>query len=714
MLNGKYVYTDGSVFAMIRLMGVLTEGGVPIKFKSSMEAEGELILGPLIEATRALSNITGSGEVRRLGFKDNTLIVTETHKGFTLIALVSKAEDYMDSLLRVIAEKIDESEIQFADGSVNDEQISIIERILNPYVRDHVETSFPDALSDVWDPIYEAMRNDEQSAKILLEIDDLLARREPEERWTKLREVTKGSLADALAYAMLGEFDKACAVAIDNEGVIAGLFSIKMGALAHSMTKAIPPTLAELRAIASKLPKDHPFTDFAKILVGSVAGEIIPADYVRVFRESMSHFEFIDDDEHRMLGFLFLDPRVVDYPDFSSGLFKFYKGKSEVYCSFIEAIQDRNHIFNKLYSITSYDGFKDELDLYKTQMSSILGSIRWVTNDELMWELQKEGKGIEIGITASLKLQNYIAVLTALTESPVLSIGERKVFLEEVLKLYRDYFRELMMTNIPLFAYTLDSVFQSVGVAHAEYYFLSTGDARNNHIQRTIEFLHDIYETMVEEWPKSRVRFSLFVVTNSISPVLSRAKELPEAEIRLLYAAMQLLDVNTIDATQITRPTTYATYLCNIMTSLTAMASRLLYGDMRTRVLRMGVDISLDVQEWFLSFGEVIRDDAMSASYHASLIADTLEKPELKRTVDRVVDLNRIVVQDPHKFDYELAMMSVPLMDLLSKAWIRLADEKYLNMAKDTFDSAMKAWKKYGFNEKAENFKRSFSQSLES
>jgi hypothetical protein len=126
------------------------------------------------------------------------------------------------------------------------------------------------------------------------------------------------------------------------------------------------------------------------------------------------------------------------------------------------------------------------------------------------------------------------------------------------------------------------------------------------------------------------------------------------------------------------------------------------------------VDIALDTQEWFLSYGEVIRDDAMSASYHASLIADTLDKPELKRTVDRVVDLNRIVVQDPSKFDYELAMMSVPLMDLLSKAWIRLADERYLIMAKYTFDSAMAAWKKYGFYEKAENFKKTFSQSLES
>ncbi len=187
---------------------------------------------------------------------------------------------------------------------------------------------------------------------------------------------------------------------------------------------------------------------------------------------------------------------------------------------------------------------------------------------------------------------------------------------------------------------------------------------------------------------------------------------MPDAEIRLLYAAMKLLDINTVDATQITRPTMYATYLGNTNTSLTALASRILQGENRTNVLKEGVGIALDVQEWFLSFGEVVRDDTMSASYHASLIAETLEESELKNTVDRVVDLNRIVVQDPEKFDYELAMMSVPLMDLLSNAWKRLADEKYLKMAKETYDSAMTAWKKYGFYEKSENFKKSFGDSI--
>jgi hypothetical protein len=431
----------------------------------------------------------------------------------------------------------------------------------------------------------------------------------------------------------------------------------------------------------------------ARVLVGRVAGEVIPADYTRVFRDSMKKFEFVLNDEHLMLGFLFLDPLVLEYPEFSSRLVSLYKGKSEVVCSFIDAIEERRRIFDKLYSITSYDGFKDELGIYKSQISSILGSVTWVLDEDLLWELQKEGKGIEIGITASFKLQNYIALLTALTESPVLTISERTGFLEEVLMLYRDYFRGLMRTDIPLFAYTVDSVFQSLGVAHAEYYFLSTGISREHHLQRTVEFLGDIYEIMESEWPKSRVRFSLFVVANSIGPVLAREGELPEFEIRLLYAAKSLLDVNTIDAAQITRPTTYATYLSNTNTALTSLAARLLEGEERIEVLKRCVDIALEVQEWFLSFGEVIRDDAMSASFHASLIVDHLDETELKRVVERVIDLNRIIVQDPSKFDYEVAMMSSTLMDLLAHAWKRLDDDKYRTLTQETYDQAITAWK---------------------
>jgi len=693
---------------MIRLIGVLTQGGVPIKIKSSMDSEGELILGPLIEAAKALSNVMGSGEVRKLGFQDNTLIVTESKKGYTIVALVSKAEDYMDSLLRVISDAIDESEIEQADGLVNDAHVIIIEEIVGTYMRDHVEASFPEALTMVWEPIVNAMKEDGNLSKVIRDVETLLDRPEQIQRWTEFKKGASGTLDDALLCALQGEFDQACAIAIDIDEPIASVFSIKMGALTHSMTKSISPPLAKLIDKAAQLPDDYPFCDLARALVGFISGARIPADYSRSFREAITRFEFRDDTEHLLLGFLFLDARVLDYPKFAKDIVNFYREKSETVCSFIEAMDERGKLFEKLYSITSYDGFRDELGIYKSNITSILGNVNWVMDSDLLWELKKEGKGIEIGISASLKLQNYIAVLTALAESPVLTIGERREVLEEVLLLYKDYFRGLMLADVPLFAYTLDSVFQSMSVAHAEYYFLVTGDARQKHLNQTIEFISDIFKVIDSEWPKSRVRFSLFVIANALCPVLARSTTLPDIEVRMVYLAMRLLDINTVDAVQITKPDIYATHFGNTMSALTSIASQILEGEERNDVLKKCVEVILDIQEWFVSKGVICRDDIITATYHSSLVLDILDDIELEKMTKKIIVLNRIVIQDSSKYDYEVAMMASSLIEILIHVSRKLDSEIYLKLARETYDIAYNAWIKYGFREKAENFKKKY------
>ena len=331
-------------------------------------------------------------------------------------------------------------------------------------------------------------------------------------------------------------------------------------------------------------------------------------------------------------------------------------------------------------------------------------------DSELLWELKKEGKGIEIGVTASLKLQNYIAVLTALAESPVLTISERREVLEEVLMLYQDYFRGLMIADIPLFSYTLDSIFQSLSVAHAEYYFLTTGNNRTEHINRTLEFVTDVYNSLRSEWPKAQVRFSLFVVGNAICPVLIRSDKMPEEGIRLVYLAIRLLDVNTIDASQITKPEVFATHLGNTITTLTALASILLAGQERLDILRKCVEISLDVQDWFVSHGVICRDDIMSTTFHSTLVLESLDEDKLEKMAGKVIALNRIAIQNSVKYDYEVAMMGSPFLETLIYLWKRTQNEKYLKLSREIFDAAYNAWVKYGFKEKAENFKSKYGQ----
>ncbi|MHA1769884.1 MAG: hypothetical protein ACTSV3_08575 [Candidatus Thorarchaeota archaeon] len=693
---------------MIKLIGVLTEGGVPIKVRSSVDSEGELIVGPLIEATKALSVVIGSGEVRQLGFREDTLIVTESKKGYTVVALVSKAEGYMNSLLKVIADAIDSSELPPADGSVQDLHKATIAEIIEPYVRSHISISFPEAFSSVWEPIYEKMRSTAPFSSIVAEVDELLETTLQVAKWSDFRTCFKCNLEDALSFAMKGEFDRACALAMDSDSPAAKAFAVKMGALAHTMTRIVPPPLSDLKRLAEEIPDQFPLADFVRTLAGFISGEVIPADYSRAFREATNRFEFVDNQEHALMGFLFLDPRVVSYPEFAKKMRAFYDGKSEIVCSFIDSIEERGRIFDKLYSITSYDAFRDDLGIYKARITGILSSINWVVDPELVEELRREGKAIEIAVTASLKLQNYIALLTALAESPVLTISERKGVLEEVLMFYRDYFRSLMVTDMPLFSYTLDSVFQSLSVAHAEYYFLSTGDDRARHLDEITAFLNDIFTTIRSEWAKARVRFSLFVVTNAICPVIVRSGVTCDNGVRLAYLAVRLQDLDTIDAKQITKPLEYATNLGNAMTTLTALAALTLDGETRSQVLKTAVDVSLEVYEWFISRGVICRDDIVSTSYHTVLVAADLDDTALERTVKRIIALNKIVVQDPEKHDYELAMMASPLIDCLLIAHNRLRDTSYNEMAKAIYLLAHDAWVKYGFQEKADNFRKKY------
>jgi len=693
---------------MIRLIGVLSEGGVPVHVKSSVDTESEMILGPLIEASKSLSTMMGSGEVRKLAFKDNTLIVTESKKGYTIVALVSRAEDYMDSLLRVISDAVDHSSIHKADGAVTPEHEEIVREIIETYVRDNIETTFPEAIASLWHPILKSIEGDSHLSQFRQQADEMLQRKEDAEVWNQFKANIRGSLEEALSFALKGDFDHACAASLDIESPVAKVFAIKMGVLAHSMTKAIFPPLEELVNVAASLPGDYSFTNLARALVGLVAGEVIPADYSRMFREATTQFQFADDMEHELLGFLFLDTRTPDFEDFSKKLVDFYRGKSDVLCSYIEAINERNAIFDKLYSITSYDAFRDELGLYKSTIAGVLGNIDMVLEPDLLKRLLREGKGHEVSITASFKLQNYIALLTALAESPVLTIGERKEILEEVLVLYKNYFRNLMKTEIPLFAITIDSVFQSLSVAYAEYYSITTGVSRTLHLENTVEFLADILHTMDEEWPKSRVRFSLFVVANAIFPILTKARKRCDEEIQLIYIAMRLLDIDTIDAMQITRTSYYATNLGNTMTALTALASTFLQEETRAIALKAGVGIVLEVHEWFIANGIVCRDDIISATFHASLAADVIDDESLEKIVDQVTSINTVAIQDPTKYDYEVAMMASPLIELLIKAWNRLGHQRYLELAKTLYDSAMTAWNKYGLDEKAQNFDAKF------
>lgn len=696
---------------MIRLIGVLTEGGVPIVVNSYVETEGEMIIGALISAAKTLCDAMGSGEVRKLAFKDNTLIVTESKKCYTLVALVDRAEDYMDSLMRIIAEEIDESEIPYADGTANDQHISLVKTILETYIKDKIETSLSEIVSLVWPPVQDAVNAHPSLREIVAVLEHNLKASKLVSDWEGLKARTETSLEDALKYALAGEYGRACAASINLDYDAAKVFSIKMGQLARSMTVTSAPSVDELETIAAGIHADDSFSELGKAIANFMTRKISSAEYTKSLRAAADEFEFGNRQTDLLFSFLFQDIRITLLPEFAKKLAEYLKGRSDISRAYVFSIIDRDAIFDKLYSVSNYDDFKDTMGFYKGRIEGILEQIRGVLKKGFVDRLKRSAASKDLALQGSLQLQNYITLLTALAESPVLTISERKEVLEEVLQLYWDYFRRLLLGDFPLFSHTIDSVFQSLGVACAEYYHLSTGKKRGEHILKIGEFLTDIIDVSKREWSKSNIRFSISVVTNALGPILSREDNaFRDEEILLVTLMMKALNLESIEQTRETDPFGYATNMGNILTTLASVAYSFLSEDIRASMFSLCVLKSLEVQEWFVSKGVICRDDIMSATFNTSFAADMFSEQDLGRAVKVVTALNRVAIQDPVKYDYEVAMTGTPLISVLTKSWERIGNLRYYDQARETLHMSAAAWRKYGFYQKAENLENFFPQ----
>ncbi len=700
------------VIQMIRLIGVLSEGGVPVVLQSYVETESEMIIGALISAAKTLCDAMGSGEVRQLAFKDNTLIVTESKKCYTVVALVSKAESYMDSLLRIIAEEIDESEISEADGNVTDSHISTVEKVLDLYVKHEMDISLKEMVPLAWNPILDAVNQDSHLNNRISELEKTLDASDLKSDWESVIGKRTPSLRDAVEYASYGEYDRACASAFGVKTDLARIFAIKMGQLARSMSSTSAPSQEELQIVSTHIEGDDGFCRLAKAIVSYGTGEIKSSEYTTAFRNAADEFEFGDTQEHMIYSYLFVDVRISLLHEFATKLADYLKEKLPIVYAYIFSILDRDAIFEKLYSVSSYDDFKDTLGVYKNRIDSILNQIQQALKKGLLQRFKREEGMKGLALKGSLQLQNYITLLTALAESPVLTISERKEVLAEVIEMYWGYFRKLLQADMPIFAHTIDSVFQSLGVACAEYYYLATGNDREKHLDLVTEFLNDIMKLSQKEWSKPSVRFSIFVVTNALATAFAKSGKFRAEAVCLLYLAMKDAEIEQLEEIKESSPDAYATNAGNIFNSLASVAYGILSNSIRDSIFSECVLHALEIQRWFVSHGVVCRDDIITVTYHTGFAAGMLSLRELRRATKLVIALNRVAIQDYKKYDYEVAMTGSSLISVLSKSWERLGNPKYLEQAQNLLRMSTAGWRKYGFSEKAENLEKFYNQRL--
>jgi hypothetical protein len=397
-----------------------------------------------------------------------------------------------------------------------------------------------------------------------------------------------------------------------------------------------------------------------------------------------------------------MDGRISEFPEFAGRLADYFQKSVPIARAYIYSIVDRNEIFEKLYSVSSYDDFKSKMGFYKGRIQGILNQLASVL-DEKAGISSEPVTYTKMALQGSLQLQNYVTLLTALAESPVLTVSERKEVLEEVLEIYWKYFRSLLRLNIPIFAHTVDSVFQSLSVACAEYYRISTGEGRQAHLEYIDEFLTDVSLVVQREWSKPRIRLSIFVLMNAVGPVLARVGKISPSEVELFYSAMKQYDNEATTSLRETNPSAYMTNVGNMMVSIAAMSTRIDLPREKRHIMIESFRNALAVHQWFVSHGMVCRDDIMSVTFLAGQIIELLDRPEVEKILKITVALNRIAIQDYSEYDYELAMMGTPLLLLLINGGEILDEPVYSQLANDLLQRCIGAWRKYGFHEKAEN-----------
>ncbi|MFX1510649.1 MAG: hypothetical protein ACFFBR_10115 [Promethearchaeota archaeon] len=698
---------------VIQLIGILANEGVPVRIRTLSNIESASVLGGIIEVLKGLSSALHLGQVQRLQFKERTLLVIECEKGYSIVALADKAEEYVEGLLRIIRIAIDESNIAKAKEPITELMRYQIDEILDFHLQEKLEVVIEEAIDPIWLALLEQFQKIPENVHAFEEIDNMIrTSKDLDDHWEKLAAKATGSLSDALNLAFAGQFDQACAIALKLEDPLAQLFAVKTGLLALSMTRTAAPPRYELRRIAETLPlKYQPYSELAYAATLYYDRLMSFEDYVKIYQTTAARFKFRENQEDLIFGFLFVDTRVATLPDFAMKLAAFFEERSPILYNYILAMLDREQLFSKLYSVTSYDEFKDQVSSWKTKISSILEDVQQFLQPEFLGKLLRTRP--EAGVTGSLNLGTYIALYTALAESPVLNLRERKEVLEEVLWVYTQYFRKLLQSTLPLFTYTVDSVFQSLSVVLGEMYYLLSEDAQQNHITVIKSYLQDVLDAINEDWlRKSPNTSTLFVMSNATFPVLMRSKAFDVREVRFIYLAIRCLNTMVLMKSQELDQQDFVTDLLNIKTSLASLAVRHIPSKNSNQYLEKCVNLLLQGHRFFITHGILCRDDIASATLLTGQLAPNSLSTHFSSYVDLAVALNRIAVPDVARHESDIAVLATPYLGLLMTAKQHLQDKKYVKLAKTAYTQSIEVWKRYGFDIKAQEFEAKYATSF--
>ncbi len=699
---------------MLQLISVFGPDGKPVILRTYTEVDTTQVQEAISDVLKEFSFEIRSSEIHQLDFRNKRLLLTQSEKGYLIVGLTEKTDAYLEGLLRVIRIAIDEEPDVFSiNGAQPNDTRAVIDRILDFHIPPKL-TAEVKIIDSVWPALVTELKQHAKYTSILSRVDDLLRRvKEPDKGWLELVAKAKGTLFDALKLALEGQFDQACAICFKLDDPLARLFAIKLGLLALSTTHTAAPPLYELRRIAETLPlKLRPFAELAYAATLYSGRLMSYSEYLKIFQSTAEKFEFRDHEDCLIFAFFFIDTKVVTIPEFAQQLASFFQNKSPVVHNYIIAMIERNELFKKLYSITSYNEFKDKVSIWKNKISDILDDVnKFLKPGFLKRLLQRKPEAV---VTDSLNLGTYIALYTALAESPVLNLRERREVLEEVLTVYTQYFKKLLGSGLSLFSYTIDSVFQSISVVLAELHYLLPVKDQAKHVILIKSFLEDILSVLTTEWIRESGDIStIFVMTNAIFPVLFASNELSASEIELIYLAMRLLDKKALKKHQQIDTLAFLTNLLNIVTTLGTLTAQLLYGKQRQDLLERCVTILIQGHKFFLAHGVLCRDDIGATTLLTSKLISEVEPLSLPYLINSAIMLNRVAVPDAKRNESEIAVLATSYLELLFNTSRYYKEDKYQKLAKVALNTSLDVWQKFGYISKAREFKERFGFLLE-
>lgn len=690
---------------MIKLLGVIAEGGVPIVIKTFVELKREELLPSLIEALKALSMVIGTGEIRRLDFRQDKLLVVESRKKYTVVALVDVAEDYVERLLGIIAEDIDRSNIPIFLGVVDETLVGSVHAIIDKYLSSTLTISITDTLIELWDPIFSHAKELETINRAIQNIDsqieqaDILA----EKKWNDFASRVQKDKKKALSYALAGDFSHACASSLDFPEEHWRIFCIKMGLLANSIFRVPSPPLALLEKIGKKLNKNN---IYAKLVMDEIKlrqQKISLMDYISTFGAAIKQFMEKKDLQYRVLSFIFIDPTLRFFPNFARKIAESFKDKSRVIYTFISSILERDNILKKAYSITKPHEFRDELSFWNKKIKLILVEFRKILSPsflhKILGKVPRGAEANEIILRCLLNIETYLMLLTILSQSPIMDINERRKRLRDIIRIYSRYVRPAIDKKLPIFCSTLMNIFQSLGISIAEIYGTFTYKAKIQNLEKIKTLFNDVITIIAEEPTKFKAYLPFITtMTSSLSPTLTMIDKFLSEEIVLLYMALRMIDIMAVESWKIVIPYNFAAFTVNLLNTLAALSLKVLKPDLRDSHLIKTLDCIVDVYKWLLSQGKVSRDMITSLSFFAQKIAKKYKK--IEDLLDFLIALSKIAILDWNKQDYDVALISENFIGLLLKSYKLKHDARYLELAKKIYRISLNAWGKYGFKKK--------------